>query len=49
MKSVYDVIKRPLITEKSSKLKEDQNKIVLRVAPDANKIEIRTRWRPCSR
>ncbi|MHB8173379.1 MAG: 50S ribosomal protein L23 [Nitrospirota bacterium] len=41
MKSVYEIIKKPLITEKGSKLKEDQNKIVLQVSPDANKIEIK--------
>ena len=41
MKSVYEVIKKPLITEKGSKLKEKQNKIVLQVSTEANKIEIK--------
>ncbi|HLB25069.1 MAG TPA: 50S ribosomal protein L23 [Nitrospirota bacterium] len=41
MKSIYDVIIRPLITEKGTALKEQQNKIVLRVAPQANKAEIK--------
>ncbi len=41
MKSIYEIIKKPLITEKGSKLKESQNKIVLQVSPDANKIEIK--------
>ncbi len=41
MKSVYEIIKKPLITEKGSKLKESQNKIVIQVSPDANKIEIK--------
>ncbi len=41
MKSIYGIIKKPLITEKGSKLKENQNKIVLQVSPDANKIEIK--------
>ena len=41
MKNVYDVIVRPIITEKATKIKEEQNKIVLRVAPDANKMEIK--------
>jgi len=39
--NIYDVIKRPLITEKGSKIKEEQNKIVLQVAPGANKMEIK--------
>ncbi len=41
MKSIYDVIKKPLITEKGSNLKETQNKIVLQVSTEANKIEIK--------
>ncbi len=41
MKEAHDVIKRPLITEKSNKLKEDSNQIVFVVNPQANKIEIR--------
>ncbi len=41
MKSIYEVIKKPLITEKGSNLKETQNKIVLQVSTEANKIEIK--------
>lgn len=41
MKSIYEVIKKPLITEKGSNLKEKQNKIVLQVSTEANKIEIK--------
>ena len=41
MKNVYDVIVRPIITEKATKIKEEQNKIVLKVSPDANKMEIK--------
>ena len=41
MKELYDIIRKPLITEKGTRLKEDYNKIVLIVAPDANKIEIK--------
>ncbi len=41
MRGIYEIIKKPLITEKGSKLKESQNKIVLQVSPDANKIEIK--------
>ena len=36
-----DVIRRPLITEKTSLLREDGRTIVFQVAKDANKIEIK--------
>ena len=36
-----DVIRRPLITEKTSLLREDGRTIVFQVAVDANKTEIR--------
>jgi large subunit ribosomal protein L23 len=36
-----DVIRRPLITEKTSILREDGRTIVFHVAIDANKVEIR--------
>jgi large subunit ribosomal protein L23 len=39
--NVFDVIKRPLITEKGSRMKEEQNKIVLQVNKVANKMEIK--------
>jgi large subunit ribosomal protein L23 len=38
---VTDVIRRPLITEKTSILREDGRTIVFHVAPGANKIEIK--------
>ena len=41
MKSLYSVIKKPLFTEKGSNLKESQNKILVEVAKDANKVEVR--------
>ncbi len=41
MKNVYDIIKRPLLTEKGSMLKESENKILVEVSPSANKIEIK--------
>jgi len=34
------VIRRPLITEKSTRLKETSNTICFEVAPDANKIDV---------
>ena len=36
-----DVIRRPIITEKTTVIREDDRTIVFRVAKDANKIDIR--------
>ena len=36
-----DVIRRPLITEKTSILREDGRTLVFQVAPGANKVEIK--------
>lgn len=41
MKTIFEVIKKPLLTEKSSALKAEANKIVLKVANEANKVEIK--------
>lgn len=41
MKHVYDVIKKPLFTEKGMDMKETGNKILVQVNPDANKHEIK--------
>lgn len=41
MKSVFTIIKKPLFTEKGSSLKEAENKILVEVSSDANKLEIR--------
>ena len=41
MKRLYDIILTPLFTEKGAKLKETDNKVLLKVAKDANKIEIK--------
>ncbi len=38
---ITDVIRRPLITEKTSILREDGRTLVFQVAPGANKIEIK--------
>ena len=37
----HQVIRRPLVTEKSTLLREDANVICFEVAPNANKIEVR--------
>lgn len=41
MKNIYAIIKKPLFTEKGSSLKEAENKILVEVPKDANKIEIK--------
>jgi large subunit ribosomal protein L23 len=41
MRSLYDVIRRPLITEKSTKLKETQRAICFEVQRDATKPDIK--------
>jgi len=41
MKSVFTVIKKPLFTEKGSALKEAENKILVEVGKDTNKLEIK--------
>lgn len=38
---LYDVIRRPVITEKSNIQADEQNQYVFEVAPNANKIQIR--------
>jgi len=39
--NVYDVIVKPIITEKGTRIKEEQNKIVLKVAREANKMDVK--------
>lgn len=41
MKSIYQVIKGPLITEKSNRNKESMNQYGFVVDPRANKVEIK--------
>ena len=36
-----DIIKAPIITEKSASISADGKKVVLKVAKDANKVQIR--------
>ena len=37
----FEVIKAPKITEKSMSLMQEQNKVTVEVAPDANKTEVK--------
>jgi large subunit ribosomal protein L23 len=41
MDKLYTIIKKPLFTEKGTMLKEHENKFLVEVALDANKIEIK--------
>ena len=41
MKPLYQILKRPLITEKSNLLREAGQVVAFEVAKDANKIEIK--------
>lgn len=46
MKSPYEILERPLLTEKATELSEKENvktgaQIVFKVRPDANKVEIK--------
>ncbi len=41
MRNIHTIIKKPLFTEKGSRLKEAENKVLVEVARDANKIEIK--------
>ncbi len=40
-KNVYSVLSRPVVTEKTTIQKEDNNQVSFRVRVDANKVEIR--------
>lgn len=41
MKSIYQVIRKPLFTEKGTAMKEGSNKVLVDVDPSANKVEIK--------
>lgn len=41
MRPLHQIIKKPLITEKTSQLKEDNQVVAFEVAMTANKIEIK--------
>lgn len=41
MKNLYDVLQGPCLTEKAALLQEDEGKIIFKVHPKANKIEIK--------
>ena len=39
--TIYEVIKRPLVTEKGVTKKESERTLCFEVAPDANKVQVR--------
>jgi large subunit ribosomal protein L23 len=41
MKNIHTIIKKPLFTEKGAMLKENENKVIVEVAKDANKLDIK--------
>lgn len=41
MKDIYQVIDKALLTEKGTRLTEEENKYIFRVNPAANKVEIK--------
>jgi large subunit ribosomal protein L23 len=41
MKPIKDILSKPLLTEKASSLRFDENQYVFKVRMDANKIEIK--------
>jgi large subunit ribosomal protein L23 len=41
MRPPYEVVKKPLVSEKTTKLREHSNRVTFEVAMDANKVEIR--------
>ena len=40
-KDIHSILRRPMVTEKTTLQKEDHNQVVFKVRTDANKIEIR--------
>ena len=41
MRNEYQLLIRPLVTEKNMQLHENQNKVFFEVAPNANRIEVK--------
>jgi large subunit ribosomal protein L23 len=41
MKNLYDVLQGPRLTEKASSLQEEDGKVIFKVNPRANKIDIK--------
>jgi large subunit ribosomal protein L23 len=39
--TIYDIIKRPIVTEKGVTKKESERTLCFEVAPDANKVQVK--------
>jgi large subunit ribosomal protein L23 len=39
--NIYDVIRRPIVSERATRLVQEHNKYTFEVAPEANKVQIR--------
>lgn len=44
---IFEIIRRPIFTEKAMNLKEGENKIVIEVHPRANKVQIKKAFEEC--
>lgn len=44
---IFEIIRRPIFTEKAMNLKEGENKIVVEVHPRANKVQIKKAFEEC--
>ncbi|MEN2986584.1 MAG: 50S ribosomal protein L23 [Thermodesulfovibrionaceae bacterium] len=44
---VYEIIKKPIFTEKAMDLKDKENKIIVEVHPEANKVQIKKAFEQC--
>lgn len=44
---IFEIIRRPIFTEKAMNLKESEGKIVVEVHPRANKVQIKKAFEEC--
>ena len=47
MKDMFQIIKRPLVTEKSTRKKEEFNEVAFEVDRRANRSEVKRPFKPC--
>ncbi len=45
--NIFEIIRRPIFTEKAMNLKEAEGKIVVEVHPNANKVQIKKAFEEC--
>jgi large subunit ribosomal protein L23 len=44
---IFEIIRRPIFTEKAMNLKESENKIIIEVHSKANKVQIKKAFEEC--